>query len=106
MLERRIVSEPEGGTLWVSEEKKNGFIVSRPRGLVTLGAPTAADLEPLVRRHSDAPCFGWWSFEDELHVDGNDWFATRGYAERVGRERKQIAIWDIARECEIFLEDK
>lgn len=45
-----------------------------------------------------AEYFGVWTDEDgTVYVDASDWTPSRGNALAMGRERGELAVWDIAR---------
>lgn len=54
---------------------------------------------------------GWWTDSDDgkLYIDGTTWHADYDEAERICRERNEIAFWDIERAREfrpVVLADK
>lgn len=52
-----------------------------------------------------APFLGWWTDEEtgKVWVDGTTWHETEFEAGRIGRKRREIAIFDIERDRELRL---
>lgn len=108
----RIAGEPAGGTL-----PTRGHVVPA-RGYMVGGAWPTIVLEPgqsveTMRPRLEAfimrlptPYVGWWedTQSGRLYVDGADWFAVREDAERVARDRGEIAFWDLSAGAEIRLD--
>jgi hypothetical protein len=110
-----ITSSPSGGTVSLAGDELpgTGYFVG---GLVS----------PLIIEPGDSPAYqrdaletfasylvetvgaeylGWWTDEDtdKLWVDGTTWHETEFEAGRAGRRRREIAVYDIARQRELRL---
>lgn len=111
----QIISDPSGGTASLRglELPSTGYFVG---GLVSPlivedGSSVTslrADLETFVSYltdSTDAEYVGWWTDEEtgRLWVDATSHHYSEYYAARYGRERREIAIFDIARERELRL---
>lgn len=102
----------EGETLWNMPEKMTGYVVGgRIPELVFPWDLEATLIGTLVSDHFSAhrtavvtaDCVGWWKYQENIHVDVNDWVEDETTARALGMAREQISIWDIANGCEIFL---
>lgn len=111
----QIFASPEGGTasLTGKELPTTGYFVG---GLVsplildeTSDAAEARDeIEGFVAylaESTDAEYVGWWADEEtgKVWVDGTDWYSTEVRAAGIGRQRHEIAVYDIANERELRL---
>jgi hypothetical protein len=112
----QIVENPEGGTasLRGAELPTSGYFVG---GIVfplvlpgELGFAPAAEwyvevFATYLTEHINADFLGWWTDSEtgKVWVDGTTWHATGLEAGRVGRERGEIAIFDVAAQAEIRL---
>lgn len=118
-----IMSNPEGGTVALEREGVSGA----HRNLPPYGYFVGGIASPLILTDTDSAeewthsidafvsylrgstmnvrYLGWWTDEETGHlwVDGTSWHATEFEAGRVGRERREIAIYDIARQRELRL---
>lgn len=107
----QIIGNPEGGTVSLAGHplpKVGYFVGGRVSPLVV--TEEEARNEPVTRaviQHFadyvsgltvEVDFLGWWTDEEDgkLWVDATDWYATEFEAARVGRERREIAIRDIA----------
>lgn len=52
-----------------------------------------------------APFLGWWTDEEtgKVWIDGTSWHETESEAGRIGRQRREIAVFDIERDRELRL---
>lgn len=118
-----IMSNPEGGTVALEREGMSGahrnlppygyFVGGIVSPLVLTGTDSAEEREEslglfvsyLSGSTMNVRYLGWWTDEETGHlwVDGTSWHATEFEAGRVGRERREIAIYDIARQRELRL---
>lgn len=115
-LTQQILAKPEGGTVSLTGDDLpvTGYFVG---GLVS----------PLIIEPEDPPAdqrealdtfieylngptvavsyLGWWTDEEtgKLWVDGTTWHETEFEAGRIGRRRREIAIYDIAKQRELRL---
>lgn len=112
----QIFASPEGGTASLNGEKlpAYGCFVGGLVSPLILGngpefTPDAKwDAEVFVahlRLNTDAGYVGWWTDEEtgKLWVDGADWYSSVAKARVIGRQRHEIAIYDIANERELRL---
>lgn len=112
----QIIEKPEGGTVALGwdEVPATGYLVG---GLVSALIIEPSDSHRERREMLDefidyvngptvgAPFLGWWTDEEtgKIWVDATTWHATEFEAGRIGRKRREIAIFDIARERELRL---
>lgn len=108
----RIQASPEGGTVSLTggELPVAGYYVG---GMVSpliiddgaLGADAEWNIGMFVNyliEQVGADYLGWWTDEetDKVWIDGTSWHADYDEAERVCRERNEIAFFDIERDRE------
>lgn len=111
----QIKNSPTGGTASLTSEKlptTGYFVGGLAYPLIIEPDDSPADrremLDEFVEyliRHPQAHYVGWWTDEEtgKLWVDGTTWHETEFEAGRVGRGRREIAIYDIARQRELRL---
>lgn len=91
----------EDRTDWVTGEKHNGYIVGVV-GAATADATLVPHLKAMLRVHvPNADTAGSWFHKGQYYVDAGLWISDLDTALEVGREHKQISIWDLANEREI-----
>lgn len=102
----------EGGTLWIEPEKKTGYVVGGriPELVISWNTKVTAVADMIfdhfLAHHTavvTAECVGWWLHRGNIHVDVNDHVEDISTALALGKSRGELAIWDIANECEIIL---
>jgi hypothetical protein len=49
---------------------------------------------------------GTWVHEGNVYIDASEWTPTREYAQNIGRERGELAIWDCRSGNEVNAEDE
>lgn len=107
----RIIENPEGGTahLQGAELPGTGYYVGGVVSSLILDQPTSrtdGDIEAFVAYialdGNIAEYVGWWVDDEtgKLYVDATTWHADYDEAERVTRERNEIAFYDIERQRE------
>jgi hypothetical protein len=112
----KIMNSPSGGTISLRGEDlpKTGYFVG---GLVSpLIIPSPLEFAPdakweievfvsYLTESTDASYVGWWTDDetDNLWIDGTSWHPTELLAGNVGRERREIAVYDIAGQREVRL---
>lgn len=80
----------------------HGYYVARPDGIVARTV-TYQTIYTLVEKLApDANYYGVWSDKGLVYVDASDLFEDKDTAVKAAKERKQIAIWDIASNREIL----
>lgn len=114
-ITQQIIENPKGGTVSLEghELPVTGYFVGGiVSSLIIDEDALAADAQDNIGTFVDyltdtvaADYVGWWTDEDTgaLYVDGTTWHETEFEAGKVGRERHEIAIYDIARERELRL---
>lgn len=110
----QVLSNPTGGTVSLTDDE-----------LPTTGYFVGGVVSPLILEPTESPAdqrealeafvpylqsmgvayLGWWTDEEtgKLWVDGTSHHSTEFVAGRIGRRRREIAIFDIARERELRL---
>lgn len=103
----QILEEDGGFTLnAIGESPESGYVVA-----------VSKELERVVRYHQDTldrqiskysrefrpEWLGAWVEGDQLYLDTVEVVETREEAERLGRERQQISIYDVAAQEVIYL---
>lgn len=117
---RLILDNPEGGTVKLSgldaSLPGHGYFVGGVVSALIIdnpSEPTTEDIEAVdtfvsYLQGSDvrAEYLGWWTDEEtgKLYVDGSTHFYSEHYARREGRNRGEIAIFDIVRKTSIYLD--
>lgn len=103
----QIMSAPEGGTASMTGEDlpHYGYWVGGSSATLVF-RPGYEHLRDLIRafiRDLPTEWVGWWTDEEtgRLYVEATDWFEDRATAERVGRERHELAIRDISGERDL-----
>lgn len=105
----RIMNNPEGGTISLSgaDLPTTGYFVGGVVAPLVLSTPieftpdAAWDIEVFANYVdeyvSGADFLGWWTDEEtgKLWIDATSWHGLYGQAERVTRERREIAFYDI-----------
>ncbi|WP_419995050.1 hypothetical protein [Streptomyces boninensis] len=86
----------------------SGYAVSAAATQRTLPAEAsftsfAAAVEAMHARYPAADAIGGWIDQGQLYLDPVEIHAERATAERLGRLRKQIAIYDLGNSAEIRL---
>lgn len=112
----QIFASPEGGTasLTGKELPTTGYFVGGLVSPLILGngpdfTPDAKwDVETFIAylaESTDAEYVGWWTDEEtgKVWVDGTDWYSSEVRAAGIGRQRHEIAVYDIANERELRL---
>lgn len=115
-ITQTIAASPEGGTVSLIGEDlpTTGYFVGGMVSPLVLG--NGIDFTPdalfeidvfvdYVRTRVGAEFIGWWTDEEtgKVWIDATDWYETEFRAGRAGRRRREIAIFDIARQCELRL---
>lgn len=98
-----------GGTLDLSTgaaaTRESGYYVGGAHGMaaVTLPVGGPADWHAALDtvRAAGSAYVGVWEHAGLYYVDATEWHATEWDALEAGRARGEIAVWDIAKECEI-----
>lgn len=84
---------------------ESGYYVGGAYGMeaVTLPVDGPADWHAAVDkvRGAGSAYVGVWEHAGLYYVDATEWHATEWDALEAGRARGEIAVWDIAKECEI-----
>lgn len=107
-ITNQILAAREGGT--VSLEGRDlpttGYFVGGIVAALIVGdEPERAEIDTFIAYLTDrigADYVGWWTDLEtgQLYIDGTTWHADYDEAERLCRERGEIAFWDIERERE------
>lgn len=102
----RGLSGPTGGaTVWLSPERHDGYLVGVPsvsRSIAIGRVSVSATFIATWVHHRLADPSGYATVGSWLNPNGNadfdacDWHADLGSALSIGRERGELAIWDIA----------
>ena len=102
-----------GGTLDLSTgaaaTRESGYYVGGAHGIAAARfnmAPTSPKqwkecVERILNNVPECAYVGVWEHAAMYYVDATDWHATEWDALEAGRARGEIAVWDIAKECEI-----
>lgn len=101
---------PQGGTVAANAQTilpEHGYYVggtSAELVIESLDTLDRGDVEAFVAGNL-SDFVGWWadSQTGRIHIDDVEWVAALPLAERVGRARGEIALWDIAEGREIRL---
>lgn len=108
----KILANPGGGTARVSADidrlpESGYFIGNGPQGIVcpTSMATRAVVLGAVVYLHTNARFIGWWTDGDRFYIEPSDWSASEVEALALARERGELAVFDIARQADIRLDD-
>lgn len=113
----QVTASPEGGTASLRDGHPlptTGYFVG---GIVSPlifftgeleGAEAPWNLETFTTyliEQINADFLGWWTDEEtgHLYVDGVTWHETEFEAGRIGRGRRELAIYDVARQRELRL---
>lgn len=113
----KILADVTGGT--VSLEGRNlpttGYFVGGIVAALIVGEePERVEIDSFIAYLTDrigADYVGWWTDGEtgQLYIDGTTWHADYDEAERLCRERGEIALWSIADQREfrpVVLADK
>jgi hypothetical protein len=108
-IAEQIIANPEGGTVSLTGNPvpESGYFVGGMVSPLILPTPieftpdAAFEIETFVNYLLDrvgADYLGWWTDEEtgKLWVDATSWHADYDEAERLCRERGEIAFWSIA----------
>lgn len=105
-----ITESPSGGTVSLVDSPLpvTGFFVGGIVPSLVLDHPDRTKIEDFVEYLRDevgAEYVGWWTDEDtgKIYVDGTTWHWSEFLAGRTGRERHEIAIFDIRNARELRL---
>lgn len=115
-ITEQIIASPEGGTVSLTggPVPESGYFVGgmvsplvlEPEELLLSTGHEMIDtfVTYLLDRVS-ADYLGWWTDEEtgKLWVDATSWHETEWEAGRVGRQRREIAIYDAANQRELRL---
>lgn len=114
-IAEQIIASPEGGTVSLTGDPVPGsgyFVGGMVSPLILDERGTLADereaigafVQHLLGRVG-ADYLGWWTDEEtgKLWVDATSWHETEFEAGRVGRQRREIAIYDVANQHELRL---
>jgi hypothetical protein len=115
-LTEHIIASPSGGTLSLEGNPLpvtgyfvgglvSPLIVEDATSVTGLRADLNAFIEYLNGPTVAADYVGWWTDEEtgRLWVDATTWHETEFEAGRVGRQRREIAVYDIERQRELRL---
>ena len=110
---QQITRNPEGGTVAIvgTTLPKTGYfvggivaslIVDTDPGWAHDSRPEIEFFVNYLTERVGAGYVGWWTDEEtgKVYIDGTTWHETYDEAERVTRERNEIAFWDIERQRE------
>lgn len=110
----QIVASPEGGTASLHGQglPTRGYFVGglvSPLILDDFSGDADWNVEIFASYLTDsvrAHYLGWWTDGEtgKIWVDGTTWHATELEAGQVGRERREIAIYDVASQRELRLQ--
>lgn len=95
-------------TITVYELPKHGYFVGGNGEPLIFGSAEEANRSASLKLimefvdRTEARFIGWWTDEEtgKVYVDGTTWHADYDEAERLCRERGEIAFWDIERQRE------
>lgn len=115
----RELRENGGATIDLSSDDLSlakhttGFYVGGAQGLKALTAPLAAvdtrhvqyALKAISEALGGSGYFGVWHDGHTFYADGSQWFESFEAARQVARERGEIAIYDIANQRDLFIDE-
>lgn len=86
--------------------QKYGYYVSiKDQGLTVPVDKFNGEILSNYLKYMSTDLLGAWVFNDEVYLDSTKWFADLDEALEFGRQNDQMAIWDIANQTEVFVNE-